>query len=80
MSDVTRRSFVQSSAGVAAGVTAMGVFGVGEADAKRQATDAHPVVAWLGDPRDGTITIMKGDREVTIRDHGLAAKIANAAH
>jgi hypothetical protein len=79
MSDVTRRSFVRSSAGAAAGVTAIGVFGAGEADAKRTATHEHPVVAWLGNPRDGTITIMKGHREVTIHDHALAAKIANAA-
>ena len=79
MNDVTRRAFVRSSAGAAAGVTTMGVIGVGEADAKREAPPAHPVVAWLGDPRDGKITIMKGDREVTIHDHALAAKIANAA-
>ena len=79
MSDLTRRSFVRSSAGAAAGVTATGVFGVGEAEAKHKAPTAHPVVAWLGDPRDGKITIMKGDREVTIHDRALAAKIANAA-
>jgi hypothetical protein len=79
MDDLTRRSFVRSSAGAAVGVPAMGMFGVGEADAKRRATHSHPVVAWLGDPSDGTITIMKGDREVTIHDHALAAKIANAA-
>jgi hypothetical protein len=78
MSEVTRRSFVRGSAGAAAGVTTMGLLGVGEADAKRSATHHHPVVAWLGDPRDGKITIMKGDREVTIHDHQLAAKIANA--
>lgn len=79
MDDVTRRTFVRTSAGAAAGVTATGVFGVAEADAKHKVPHHHPVVAWLGDPRDGKITIMKGDREVTIRDHALAAKIANAA-
>ena len=68
MSDVTRRHFVRSSAGAAAGVTAMGVLGVGAADAKRTATPAHPVVAWIGNPRAGRI-----------RDHALAARIANAA-
>ena len=79
MSDVTRRGFVRSSAGAAAGVTTLGVLSVGEADAKQRAKHHHPVVAWIGDPRDGKITIMKGDREVTIRDHALAARIANAA-
>ena len=60
-------------------MTATGVFGVAEADAKHKAPHHHPIVAWLGDPRDGKITIMKGDREVTIHDHKLAARIANAA-
>jgi len=79
MTDVTRRSFVRHSAGTAVGVSAMGLFGVSEAEAKRRPPHGHPIVAWLGDPRDGKITIMKGAHEVTIHDHALAAKIANAA-
>jgi hypothetical protein len=82
MDEVTRRGFVQSSAGAAAGVATYGAFGVADADAKdpkKRATHEHPVVAWLGDPRDGTITIMSGKREVTIHDHALAAKIARHA-
>ena len=79
MSELTRRGFVRSSAGAAAGMAAVGAFGVADADAKKRATHSHPVVAWLGDPRDGTITIMSGDGEVTIHDHALAAKIAQHA-
>ncbi len=85
MSELTRRGFVRSSAGVAAGLTAMGALDVGEADAKKHETHAHhahhghPVVAWIGDPRNGKITVMSGKREVTIRDRKLAARIARAA-
>jgi hypothetical protein len=79
MSDLTRRGFVKSSAGAAVGMTAIGALDVGEADAKGHATHKHPVVAWIGDPRDGKITVMSGKREVTIRDHKLAARIARAA-
>jgi hypothetical protein len=81
MDDVTRRGFVKSSAGAAAGVAALGAVGAAEAEAR---TDhhhhhAHPIVAWIGDPRDGKITVMRGKHEVTIRDHQLAARIARAA-
>ena len=80
MSDLTRRGFVTSSAGAAAGITTLGAFGVQGADAKtHHPKHSHPVVAWIGNPRDGKITVMSGDREVTIHDHSLAAKIANAA-
>ena len=79
MSELTRRAFVQSSAGAAAGMTAIGVLGAAEADAKGHADHSHPVVAWIGDPRNGKITVMAGKREVTIRDHKLAAQIARAA-
>jgi len=85
MSDLTRRAFVRSSAGAAAGLTAIGALGVGEADAKptkhpahkaQKHSDSNSVVAWLGNPHDGRITIMAGQHEVTIHDHTLAAEIA----
>ena len=79
MSELTRRTFVRTSAGAAAGVATMGALGVTDADAKKRATHSHPVVAWLGDPKDGKITIMSGSREVTIHDHALAAKLAHHA-
>ncbi len=80
MSDLTRRGFVATSAGAAASITTLGALGVGEADAKsHHPTHAHPIVAWIGNPQDGHITVMRGDREVTIHDHALAARLANAA-
>lgn len=81
MDDVTRRVFVKSGAGTAAGLIAVGAFEVPEAKAKgrRHGHRSDPVVAWIGDPRDGRITVMSGKREVTIRDHKLAERIARAA-
>ena len=79
MNDVTRRGFVRTSAGAAAGLAVAGVFDVSEADAKRDTARARPIVAWIGDPKDGTVTVMSGDREVVIRDHKLVARLARAA-
>jgi len=79
MSELTRRGFVGTSAGAVAGMTAIGAFGAGVADAERRSAHSHPVVAWIGDPRDGKITVMSGKHEVTIRDHKLADTIARAA-
>jgi hypothetical protein len=79
MSDLTRRGFVKTSAGAAVGMTAVGAFDVGSADAERHAAHAHPIVAWVGNPRDGKITVMSGKHEVTIHDRKLAARLARAA-
>ena len=79
MSDLTRRGFVRSSAGAAAGITAIGALGVGEAEARTHAAHSHPIVAWIGNPHDGKITVMSGKREVTIRDRKLVDQIARAA-
>ena len=81
MDDVTRRGFVRSSAGAAAMLAAAGTVGAAEAQADEHGHHhhAHPIVAWIGDPRDGKVTVMSGDREVTIRDHALVGRIARAA-
>lgn len=79
MSDFTRRDFVKTSAGAAVSVTAIGALGASEAEAERHAARSRPIVAWIGDPHDGKITVMSGKHEVTIRDHKLVAKLARAA-
>jgi hypothetical protein len=79
MDDVTRRGFVRTGAGAAVGFAAVGAFGAAEAEAKGHGHHAHPIVAWIGDPRDGKITVMSGKHEVTIRDRQLVARIARAA-
>ena len=84
MSDLTRRGFVKSSAGTAAGIAAVGVLAVPASSDASTATDAHatssePVIAYVKDPRKGEIAVMSGDREVVIRDRKLASQIARAA-
>jgi hypothetical protein len=81
MDDVTRRSFVKTGAGAAAGFAAMGAFGAAEAEARGHGHGHHPrpIVAWIGDPRNGKITVMSGKHEVTIRDRQLVERIARAA-
>jgi hypothetical protein len=77
MSDLTRRGFVSTSAGAAAGLTALGAL-ASEAEAN---ADGHrgPVIAYVHDAKSGEIAVMCGDREVKVRDRALAARIARAA-
>jgi hypothetical protein len=70
MSD-TRRAFVKRSATAAVGATVIGALIAGEADAQT----SEPVVAYV---HDGQISIMTGEREVTVRDRKLAAQIVRA--
>jgi hypothetical protein len=83
MSDLTRRGFVKSSAGVAgaaAGMTALGTLVTEQAEAKEGTHGhPHPVVAYVRDARSGEISVMSGNREVRVRDRKLAARIARAA-
>ena len=76
MGDLTRRSFVKTSAGTAVGLGAVGALDIAEADAKQRAAASHPIVAWIGDPASGRITVMHGQHEVTIRDRKLVDRIA----
>ena len=80
MSDLTRRSFVKNSAGAAAGMTAVGAIVAAQAEADESAVGSDPVVAYVTNPRKGEISVMSGDREVSVRDPKLAARIARAAH
>lgn len=77
MSDLTRRGFVKSSAGAAAGMTAIGALVAQQADADAVA-GSEPVVAYVSDPGKGEISVMTGEREVTVRDPKLAARIVRA--
>ena len=77
MSHLTRRGFVKSSAGAAAGMTAIGALVAQQADAEAVA-GSEPVVAYVSNPGKGEISVMTGDREVTVRDPKLAARIVRA--
>ena len=76
MSELTRRRFVTTSAGAAAGMTAIGALVAGQADADAAVPYGDPVVAYVTDARKGEISVMSGEREVTVRDPKLAAQIA----
>ncbi|HET7049733.1 MAG TPA: twin-arginine translocation signal domain-containing protein [Solirubrobacteraceae bacterium] len=77
MSALTRRGFVKKSAVAAAGMTAVGTIVAEQADADAVA-GAEPVVAYVSNPKKGEISVMAGDREVTVRDRKLAASIVRA--
>ena len=50
-----------------------------QADADGGGAGSDAVVAYVRDPRSGEISVMSGDREVSVRDPKLAAQIARAA-
>jgi anaerobic selenocysteine-containing dehydrogenase len=78
MSDLTRRGFVKNTAATAAGMTAIGALVAEQAEADAVA-GSEPVVAYVSDPGKGEIAVMTGDREVTVRDPKLAARIVRAS-
>jgi hypothetical protein len=79
VSDLTRRGFVVNAAGTTAGMTALGLWMAERASADGPPHDSRAVVAYIGDPRTGEISVMVGDREVTVRDPQLTARIVRAA-
>ena len=78
MSDLTRRDFVRNSAVTAAGMTMIGAIAADVASADSGATGSEPIVAYVSDPSKGEISVMKGDREVRLRDRKLAKDISRA--
>ena len=79
MSDLTRRDLVRNSALSAAGMTVIGAIAAEAASADGGAVGSEPVVAYVSDPSTGEISVMKGDREVKVRDRKLARDISRAA-
>jgi hypothetical protein len=78
MSESTRRAFVKSSAGAAAGMTVLGALVTQTAEAK-SAQHAKPIVAYIHDARTGEISLNTGERTVKVRDRKIAAQLAHAA-
>ena len=79
MSDLTRRELVKNSAMAAAGMTVIGAIAADAAGADTGAAGSEPVVAYVSNPSTGEISLMKGEREVTLHDRRLARDIARAA-
>lgn len=82
MSESTRRAFVKNSVAAAAGMTAIGALTVETAQAiaaPEAEASRGSVVAYVRDAKSGEISLMAGERNITIRDRGLATRIARAA-
>jgi hypothetical protein len=79
MSDLTRRRFVKNSAAATAGATMLGALLAEGALAKPGPHGGEQMIAWVRDSAHGDISLLVGEREVRIRDQGLAARIARAA-
>jgi hypothetical protein len=60
-------------------MTVIGAMAVDAADAADTgAAGSEPVVAYVSDPSTGEISVMKGEREVKLRDRKLARVISRA--
>ncbi len=78
MNDASRRGFLAiAGTGVAvAGVAAMAPAASGAAVKTPHGVDLDgPVVAFVRDVKTGEVAIMHGDREETVFDHGLVARL-----
>ena len=84
--NVSRRSFIKASAGVAAGSAAVAVpaavvAGRGPNDVVKPSSPApaEPVMAYVHDARRGEVTVLSGTSETTYRDPALAKRLLAAA-
>src|SRR5450755_448828 len=84
MADHSRRAFIRGAGVTAAAATvAVMVPGVASATSKSD-DDGAPtpdgqVVAHVTNAKAGTITLMRGDREIEVTDKALASKLAKLA-
>jgi hypothetical protein len=84
MNDTSRRKFLAAAAAGAGGV-AVGTVGLPITSASASASASapgrrgkEPVVAWIEDPSSDELVLMSGDREVTVRDRALVARLLSA--
>ncbi|MGH8859914.1 MAG: hypothetical protein ACRDVG_01555, partial [Jatrophihabitantaceae bacterium] len=83
----TRRGFLAIAGAGAAGAAGAGILSAGTAHPTTSGTTTTtvppgvdaPLVAYVRDAHAGTVAIMIGEREVTVQDPDLAARIARAA-
>jgi hypothetical protein len=84
---VTRLSFIKGSAGVAAGMAAVGVPAAAVLSNEGKSvptqpstpTPSEPVVAYVRDAKRGEVTVTYGTSEVTYRDRKLVRKLLAVA-
>ena len=93
MSDINRRSFLKSAAGVTAGVVGVGAMGTGSLPALAKtaktaeaagladlgdAESAEHVVAYVKPGSRHEVTVLVGEREIVTRDPELARRLRRA--
>jgi hypothetical protein len=82
MAEHSRRAFIRGAGVTAAAATvAVMVPGVASAASSSDGDDGSPapagsVVAFVKDAKAGSITVMRGEREVQVTDKSLARKLA----
>jgi hypothetical protein len=89
VSKVTRRGFIHTSVGAAAGLAAAGALGAAPRVAGALVTPSRstplakgapqPMVAYVRDASRGEIALMVADREVTYHDSEVVARLIKAA-
>ncbi len=85
MSDSTRRNFLIASgagaavAGVAAAMPAAATAQTPKTRPLSNPSNAEPLVAHIGDPSTGTLSLFVADREVVLHDPDLVARLTHAA-
>ena len=85
-SGVTRLSFIKASAGVAAGMAAVGAPAVASAREETGVetepstpTPDEPVTAYVRDASRGEVTVLAGTSEKTYKDRALVRRLMAAA-
>ncbi len=87
MSDINRRSFLKSAAGVTAGVVGVGAMGAGSLPALAKTAEAadlggeqsaEHIVAYVRPGARHEVTVLVGEREIVTRDPELARRLRRA--
>jgi len=79
MSEVSRRGFIGASVGAAAGAATLGPLGVAATLGITAPVAAGAVVAFIRPGSTGEVSLMVGEREVTVHDAVLVSRILKAA-
>jgi Ubiquitinol-cytochrome C reductase Fe-S subunit TAT signal len=85
MPDSTRRSFLiatgagAAAVGVAAALPGSAAASSAAAESRTLPSGAQPLVAHVADPGSGSLTLLVGERELTVHDPELVARLARAA-
>ena len=82
MIESSRRNFLKSATAVTGGAVIAAGLGSTTAHAEPESSapaHAEAFVAWVNDPKAGTITVLVDHHEVVVTDKKLARRLAQAA-